>query len=356
MYFKNMDQLLAYYENPETNQSKEWLVFLADRSDYLLKDLTSYCNTQNIDLIGGIYSGLLVKDTYMREGLIVLEIHTVFKTKVLPHMMKSCNCQDAILNKGAIVIADGLSPQFKVLIDTLFSKLGDQVTYLGGGAGYYDLVQRPCIFDNKGLYKDVAIVAVLDHPTIVNYRHGWQRLEGPFLANRTLDNVLSQIDSTPAFELYDDILYDHIHEHITPESFFDVAKGHPFGIDLGQDVDIVRDPISTNDKNEIICVAGIPEESDIYILEGNVDTLLKASMEVAKACTKNSYQDYSALLFDCISRAMYLEDDFNKELGNIQLIINKPVYGALSIGEISSLNNGIIQIHNKSAVLGVIEK
>lgn len=356
MYFKNIDVLKDYFEKEDFSKPREWLVFLADKSDYFLKDLMNYCNKQNINLMGGIFVGLLVQEDYHREGLIVLEIHSIFKTKILPHMMRSCTQQDKIIHNAAIVIADGLSPQFRVLMDTLFNKLEDQVTYVGGGAGYYDLVQRPCVFDNKGLYKDVAIVAILDHPAVVNYRHGWERLEGPFLANDAVDNILSEIDSLPAFELYKDILYDHIHEYMTPDTFYHFSKGHPFGINLGQEVDVVRDPISVNDRNEIICVAGIPEESEIYILQGNVDTLLKSSFEVAKACRKNHFSDYSVLLFDCISRAMYLEEAFKKELGNIQVIIEKPVYGALSIGEISSLNNGKIQIHNKSAVLAVIEK
>ncbi len=356
MYFKDLDALRTYYEKDDFSNKREWLVFLADRSDYFLMDLTKFCSANNIELIGGIYSGLLVKDEYMNEGLIVLEIHSLFKTKVLPHMMRSCTQEDLIINNTAIVLADGLSPQFKVLIDTVFNRLEDKVTYVGGGAGYYDMIQRPCIFDNKGLYKDVAIVAVLDHPSVVHYRHGWERLEGPFLASKSIDNILCEIDGSPAFDVYNDILKDHIHEDITIEDFFKTAKNHPFGIDLGQEVDIVRDPISVNEKGEIICVAGIPEESDIYILEGNLNTLLKSSFEVAKVCRKNPFIDSWVLLFDCISRAICLGDSFKKELGNIQVIIEKPVYGALSIGEISSLNNGKIQIHNKSAVLAAIEK
>ena len=51
---------------------------------------------------------------------------------------------------------------------------------------------------------------------------------------------------------------------------------------------------------------------------------------------------------------MFLQDHFKSELMNIQEKLQYQLEGALSIGEIASLKNGMIEIHNKSTVLGLI--
>ena len=53
---------------------------------------------------------------------------------------------------------------------------------------------------------------------------------------------------------------------------------------------------------------------------------------------------------------MFLEDNFVIELANIQNRMNCIVEGALSIGEIASKKDGSIVIHNKSTVLGLVER
>ena len=60
-----------------------------------------------------------------------------------------------------LVIADGLSSRFKELIDTVYDKLGNKVKYLGGGAGFYNLNHKPCIFDNDGISMDSHIYVLL---------------------------------------------------------------------------------------------------------------------------------------------------------------------------------------------------
>lgn len=50
------------------------------------------------------------------------------------------------------------------------------------------------------------------------------------------------------------------------------------------------------------------------------------------------------------------EDNFVIELANIQNRMNCTVEGALSIVEIASKSDGSIVIHNKSTVLGLIER
>ncbi len=133
-----------------------------------------------------------------------------------------------------------------------------------------------------------------------------------------------------------------------------MPKDHPFGIAQKDQTDVVRDPIALGNNNEIICVANIPQDCDIYVLKGDTQTLLDSSLQIAEQCSSKVQGEYIPLLFDCVSRAMFLEDDFEQELENIQNNLAFPVEGALSIGEIASKTDGQIEIHNKSTVLGLL--
>ncbi len=60
------------------------------------------------------------------------------------------------------------------------------------------------------------------------------------------------------------------------------------------------------------------------------------------------------MLFNCISRAMFLEDAFQIEIENIQSRLMSPLYGTLSIGEIGLRSGKGIEIHNKSTIIGIV--
>lgn len=141
-------------------------------------------------------------------------------------------------------------------------------------------------------------------------------------------------------------------------NFFEVSKNFPLGI-LGINGDIlVRDPIqSLND--ELFCVGSVPVNSMIYILQGNSDRLVNAAESAGRMASKGSSKDGIesmglAIVFDCVSRVLYLGEKFTSELAAIQRGVGKSrvVIGALSIGEIANTSRGTINLLNKSIVIG----
>jgi hypothetical protein len=58
------------------------------------------------------------------------------------------------------------------------------------------------------------------------------------------------------------------------------------------------------------------------------------------------------MIFDCISRVLYLEEGFDKELEIIVRHCNtQALFGALSLGEIANSPSGSIRLLNKSTVI-----
>jgi hypothetical protein len=355
MYFNNIEKLKDYVKEIEMKPSEQLMIFAADRSASEIDEVIEYLNEKEVKFFGGIYAGLLVGEKHLREGYIVNKLEVEYSALVLPYLMRYKTELNPSEDYTAIVLVDGVSSQMKALTDTIYSKMGDTVKYAGGGAGFYDLSHRPCIFDNKGKYEDVAYVCIVKSKLNLAVKHGWKKLRGPFIVEESRDNILSKLDNYDAFDVYREVIEEERRITLYKEDFFTYAKEHPFGIVQKGKIDlVVRDPIALNEDYEIVCVADIPENSEVYILQGDINSLLSSSLQIAENCAADAPDKYKPFLFDCISRAMFMEERFEEELYNIQSKLKNVVEGTLSIGEISSGTNGGIQIHNKSTVIGIL--
>ncbi|MFH0774848.1 MAG: FIST C-terminal domain-containing protein [bacterium] len=99
----------------------------------------------------------------------------------------------------------------------------------------------------------------------------------------------------------------------------------------------------------------VPENSLLNILKGEPDSLIQAAGKAAKeACGKETYCN---LVADCISRTLFLGDDFARELAAVKenLVIrgkeNIPA-GMLTLGEISSYGETTLEFFNKTIMIG----
>ncbi|HOJ77046.1 MAG TPA: FIST C-terminal domain-containing protein [Bacillota bacterium] len=354
MYVNTFDELIDCVEKMTISRSEKLMVLTADKSADEVPKLIEWLTAQGIKFFGGIYPALLVGDKAMREGFVIQKYQPIFSSMVLPQMIPDPIDPNELEDATAIVLVDGLSNKFKSLTDTVYQKLGDKVKYIGGGAGFYGLAQKPCIYDNDGLYKDVLYICIVKGCHEVAVEHGWEKLDGPYTITSAAGNVLKEINYRNAFEFYKDAIESIENVRLGKEDFFNFAKEHPFGIEQHVNENFfVRDPILVNERDEIICVANIPEGSNLYILKGSLFSLLKSSIRIAEHCAKEAPAQYTPLLFDCISRAMFMGEKFEVELSNIQNELQYMVEGALSIGEIASQNDGELIIHNKSTILGL---
>jgi len=356
MYLQSLQELQNYVDNLSIQQNEKLMIMVAENSTEELNEMRDYLNSKNVPFFGGIFPGLLNGNSHESSGFIVQKLESVYSSLVLPYLMPLRISPESLMNCTAIVFVDGLSSKIRDLTNTVFNKLGKNVRYIGGGAGFHNLEHKPCIFDNKGLYQDALYICVVRSRIELAVKHGWNKLEGPFRVDKSEGNILSMLDDENAYDLYRYVIENVEGLRLFKEDFFLFAKDHPFGILQEDTTVIVRDPISVNEENDIVLVADIPVGSEVYILKGDKDTLLSSSLQIAQECASKAPEKYRPLLFDCISRAMFLEEQFEEELQNIQAKMKYPVEGVLSFGEIASKRNGELVIHNKSTILGILEE
>jgi hypothetical protein len=266
----------------------------------------------------------------------------------------------------ALLLVDGLAPNISHFLRSVYHQLGNRVSYWGGGAGSLTLQPRPCLFTREGIHQGAAIIALTSLPSRLGVRHGWRELKGPFVATRSDRNVISQLNWRNAFDVYRSTVEDDAGVTITPENFFRVASGYPFGIRKeGQEL-LVRDPVAVGAGGSLICVGDVPENAALSILKGEPRLLVSAAGQAAREALLDGKGDPArpvrhCLVADCASRSLFLGERFSEELDEIADGLGggaeqcHPV-GMLTLGEISSHGEGYLEFFNKTSVVAVVHE
>ena len=207
MYAKTFQDLRNYVDYLTLAQDERLMIMVADKSSSYVNGMMEHLNSLEIPFFGGIFPKLLAGNRCESEGFIVKRIPSVaYCSLVLPYLMKFRENPESFSGCTAITLVDGLSSRMQDLTSTIFGKLGNHVRYVGGGAGFFNLEHKPCIFDNKGLYQDVLYLCITRHKVDLAVKHGWNKLQGPFTVDKSEGNILSVIDGDNEFELYREMI------------------------------------------------------------------------------------------------------------------------------------------------------
>jgi len=227
------------------------------------------------------------------------------------------------------------------------------INYIGGGTGSLSFEQKPSLFTNHGLIQDALVYAYSKYPSSIGVNHGWKSISGPYQVTKSEATIVKELDYRPAFEVYKDVVEQHTSESINEKNFFDISKSYPLGINTLSDEKIVRDPILLN-GTEMICVGNVEEGSYVDILQGDKYALIKAAKNAADISKENmDFENDFTLFIDCISRVLFLEEDFDDEI-KVVCKGNIPLIGALTFGEIANNGKDYLEFFNKTSVVGHI--
>lgn len=358
-----IDQIVA--NKPEEGEIA--MLLFGEKSETNFSQLIDEINQLGISFFGGLFPGIIHEEEQYDSGCIFKKFPATQQPIVIKGLdtgeittkdidqLNSFNAKKSTL----ITFVDGLSAYIPKCLSFMYNHVGSTASFLGGGAGSLSLKQQPCVFTNEGFFQDAAVLALVDQEISLGVKHGWNKLVGPIVATKTDKNIIYELNWENAFEVYGRMVNKDSNSLISKDNFFDIAKGYPFGIFKETGEDIVRDPLSVGENGEIICVADVPENTVLYILKGSEAQLIDAAQTATEECiaaTPEVFQD--TLLVNCISRALYLDKNFKKELKVINSTLgttpnNVIPSGILSLGEISSYGEGYLEFYNKTLVLGI---
>ncbi len=374
-----LEQIIIEIDKLELADDEVVLLLVAEATKVDIKKIIKKLNAKNINFFGGIFPAIIYKEEKKQSGIIVTKFPCLAKPLLVENIGDSSQLKSSLASikakpkaatskKTALILVDGLAKNIDSFITGIYNQFATSIEYIGGGAGSLTLKQKPCLFNNDGFYQNAGIIALLDLNCQLGLKHGWEKLSGSFVVTRVEGNKIIELNWQNAFEVYQQIVNQDLEENgvkkrITKDNFFEIAKAYPFGIIKDSAEKIVRDPIAVNEQGELICVGEIPKNAALDILKGVKKNLIKEAGNAIKEAVnslENSPQEIKVshkFVIDCISRVLFLEDEFEEEIKAInqfgQSISSNELFGILTLGEISSYGQGFIEFYNKTTVVGV---
>lgn len=328
--------------------------------DVDLSELDSVLRELPVPVFGGTFPEVLYGNENTDEGALAIGL-PVEPSVITIHDLSDPDAdyteqlnEDPLGGETAFVFVDAYSDGIERFVDALFRTYGVGFNYLGGGAGTLDMEQQPCLFTNGGILEDAAIVATVDLESTIGVRHGWQEIAGPFRVTKSSGRILETLEDEPAFEIYSQAVESSSGRTPTEDDFFEVAKSHPFGISRMDGEKIVRDPFEVNSDGALACFGEVPEDEFVHIMRGEPEHLIEAAGRARDDTERVDTEPAATFFFDCVSRVLYLEDEFDEELAAVA-DGELPMAGALTIGEIANDGEGHLDYYNKTAVVGRVE-
>ncbi|NNE43395.1 MAG: hypothetical protein HKN12_04245 [Gemmatimonadetes bacterium] len=255
----------------------------------------------------------------------------------------------------ALILVDGLAPGGARLLTQLHDQFGNSVNYFGGGTGTDDLSPAPTVFSDTGCHRNAAIIAFLALDSQLGSAHGWERATTPMLATRTDGTVVQEINWRPALDVYRETLATMGHD-VDPANIWSTGMKFPLGLRRDDGSHLVRSPLRATDGGGLVCAGDIRENTVITILRGEPDALLDAARTAADGSTGCTPATQCALVVDCIARMNFLSDRFAEELAVVNGIVSgngaPGPEGVISVGEICSTGDGIVELLNKTVATG----
>ncbi len=347
----------------EQTESTLWLLCISDRHIEELTSLFDKARDKGLRVCGGVFPGLIDGRQRRDDGVIAIPLHGQAQ------LITGTLDQDSVKwitplpglpvgkPSSALLFMDSHSPGVTGFMEAIYDRYGTTINYAGAGAGYRDLRQAPCIFNQSGFIKHGGLLILLPQTSTVNVRHGWKRVAGPFIATRTTGKVIQELNWEAAGTLYRREV-----EAIAPELkgkpvFPDLASRFPLSIGKQSAEDVVRDPFDINANDEIVFFTDVPENSAIYISEGNKETLIDAAQQAVAECEQGEGVSV-CFISDCYSRALMLGDDLERELevvsDTLKQFTDTPAHGALVMGEICGNGRTSLEFYNKTFVVALI--
>jgi hypothetical protein len=363
IYFSPQPQpgaLFTLAEQAIEEGAQSLLLLAADANNVCADEVDPWLQQCPVPVFGGIFPQLIHQQCNHTEGYLVVGLSRAVQVFAIPGLSDPNADHVSELERqlgpqaqaqSVMLLVDGMATGITGLLDGVYDLLGSQPTFYGGGAGSLSFEQRPCLFFNRGLLADHAQFTVLDAVFSLAVEHGWEKFAGPFVVTTAEATVVSSLDWKPAFTLYRELVEADSGLRFEQQDFFAIAKGYPFGMERSDGQLVVRDPI-TRDGEQLICVGEVPVNSVVYLLKGRHQSLIAAAEAGARSIDRGQNP---VIIIDCISRVLYLGEDFVDELRAVSdAVAPRPMFGMLTLGEIANGGDHCLEFYNKTLVLAAM--
>ncbi len=356
----------VFLEELSQNNAKGILLFVAEETPFDFKHVKPLLKKLKIPVWGGVFPEVIYNGSMFKQGV----VGCAFRSPVSIEVIKNLDEFNGTFpknfisgnTKSLLILNDGYANNIPVLIETLYEMSLKEISFFGGGAGSLKETEQLSLFTCDDFFSRGAIIASVEDYISVGMGHGWLPIYGPAIASEVEKHTLKSIDWEPAFNYYKKVVEKDAQKKLGDDNFIEIAKSYPIGVLKYDDEIVLRVLLGVDEKNNIRLGSEIPKNSMLMIMKASSDEMIKAAGLAAEHArttfeTKKKISPSKALLMDCITRVLSLGDRFEDELKTIKDKVGTGVFvfGFLSLGEIASIGDKYIELHNKTVVIGIGE-
>lgn len=329
--------------------------------------LQSVCQALDIALLGAVFPALVTNAGFTTEGVWLLCFDTQPSSFFIGDLGEqgSLRIAQAIehalpvghgkgnTDQTLLLIFDAMLPNIGSLMDEVHMKLPSPPSYSGVSAGSESFTPMPCLFDRLHLLGQGVIGMVLPAQTQAITRHSYPVSKSLMRASSAQGNRIARIDGRPAFDVYQEIIFNEYGVTLGADNFYSLAVHFPFGVVTAFDV-LVRIPVGLDDDGSLYCVGEIPPDSMLRLLRAPALAESDCVSDICTSlqCASVDTEDEALLTFYCAGRRMHFGDAAATELMQLKAkSASNQLYGALSLGEMDSLEEfNFPRFHNAALV------
>lgn len=346
-----------------------WMILVAAPHLAELSSLVTALAARGLRFFGAVFPGLVVDGRRADTGVVVRRTRQIGRPCVVDlaegvrwhtpppsrdDLVPGASC--------AHVFVDFQALRITALLDDLYERYAERLQCFGAGAGTGRRTPADVVFTEAGVFREAAVVAFVVEPSTLTVRHGWRRLDGPFVATRTRGPIIQELDWEPAYELYRRVLHEVLPPTAASAHTLGEARRYPLGIAREGAEDVVRDPLVLDGRSgALTCLSDVPQHSVLHVLHGEATALIEAVAtavaDLAAACEDRPVD--SLLVFHCMSREQALGDRFQEEFLHLRNCVRDafgdcPIEGVMALGEIGADGLRRPEFHNKSVALRLV--
>jgi hypothetical protein len=258
---------------------------------------------------------------------------------------------------AVLVLSEGLGVNGTDLARGLNETLDPGVVVTGGLAGDGDRFGSTWVLiEGEPTAKTVVAVGLYGDAVDVRYgfKGGWDIFGPERLVTRSEGNVLYELDSMPALDLYEEYLGDRASELPASGLLFPLALREP-----GSESQLVRTILAVDHDSRSMTFAGdIPEGVLAQLMKANFDRLIEGAESAGLAASGHADGPTLSIAISCVGRRLVLGERVEEEVEATLSALppGTQQVGFYSYGELSPDGVGSCELHNQTMTLTTISE
>ncbi len=306
-----------------------------------------------VPMHGGLFPGLLLEGELHAEGALLI----AHRGPTAGFFVPDAAALDRLTLPGGtrtLFVFFDAATNVEPLLDGLYDLAGLDICCLGGGAGRMMPDGRPCLIEPTGLRAGGAVIIASPRTCSLGLSHGWTPVGDALLVTEADGCDLLSLDWRPAAAAYRQAIAAHTALDLGAVDFERLSGHYPLMLERMDAPGIIRDPIALLPDGGLRCAGAVPLHAPVRIVTASRASMIDAALAARRDALEGAVAPRFGLTFDCVSRSARLGDAVERELAALR-VPGVPQAGALMIGEIGRERTGYLELHNKTAVLGLLE-